>query len=98
MQVTDEMIRKLAGLSRLEFREEEFFQIRSDLEKMISFVDKINELDLSGVEPLLHVTDAKDVFREDVAEPSLSKKDALSNAQIHDDHFFKVPKVFRKTT
>jgi aspartyl-tRNA(Asn)/glutamyl-tRNA(Gln) amidotransferase subunit C len=98
MQVTDEMIRKLAGLSRLEFREEELPQVRSDLEKMISFVDRINDLDLSGVEPLLHVTDAQDIFRDDVAEPPLSKKDALANAQVHDDHFFKVPKVFRKTT
>jgi aspartyl-tRNA(Asn)/glutamyl-tRNA(Gln) amidotransferase subunit C len=93
MQVTDEMINKLAHLSRLEFGEVEKKEIRDDLEKMIRFVEKLNELDLEGVEPLLQISDERNVLREDVVSGMISREEALRNAPVNDGVFFKVPKV-----
>ena len=96
MEVTDTMVENLALLSRLRFSETEKEEIKKDLQKMISFVDKLNEVDTSGVEPLLHMTEALNVYREDVVQGSMLKADALQNAPVHDEHYFKVPKVIKK--
>jgi aspartyl-tRNA(Asn)/glutamyl-tRNA(Gln) amidotransferase subunit C len=96
MEVTDAMIEKLARLSRLSFDEKEKDEIRNDLQRMISFVDKLNELDLTGVEPLVHVSEEVNVFREDEIKGTISREDALRNAPKHDTVFFKVPTVIKK--
>jgi aspartyl-tRNA(Asn)/glutamyl-tRNA(Gln) amidotransferase subunit C len=96
MQVTDEMIEKLATLARQEFNEEEKKEIRSDLERMIAFVDKLNELDTDGVEPLLHMGDTENVYREDVLQGSIAREEALKNAPDTDGIYFRVPKVIKK--
>jgi aspartyl-tRNA(Asn)/glutamyl-tRNA(Gln) amidotransferase subunit C len=95
MEVTDELIGKLAHLARLSFNESEKEEIRKDLEKMIAFVDKLNELDLEGVEPLTHFPAEKNTLREDKVGKTVSREDALRNALVHDDQFFKVPKVIK---
>ena len=71
-------------------------QIKNDLQRMISFVEKLNELDLSGVEPILHMSDEINVLREDEIKGSISREEALKNAPLHDEQFFKVPKVIKK--
>ena len=96
MEVTNGLIEKLAHLSRLSFNEQEKEKIRLDLEKMISFVDKINELDLSNVPPMVHLPGETNVFREDEVKDVISREDALKNASSHDGVFFKVPKVIKK--
>ena len=96
MQVDDALIDKLARLSMLRFNDEEREQIKRDLEKMIGFVDKLKELDTSGVEPLLHMSNNVDVLREDIPGPMLSRQEALQNAPDQDGVFFKVPKVIKK--
>ena len=96
MNVNDALIDKLAHLSRLEFSSEEKEEIKNDLEKMIGFIDKLNELDTTGVEPLLHMSENVNVFRKDEVEGEISKEDVFRNAPMHDDNFFKVPKVIRK--
>jgi aspartyl-tRNA(Asn)/glutamyl-tRNA(Gln) amidotransferase subunit C len=96
MTVNDPLIEKLARLSRLSFDADEKEEIKSDLQKMISFVEKLNELDLSNVEPLIHVSEAVNVFREDVIQGSISKEEAFQNAPMHDGSYFKVPKVIKK--
>ncbi len=96
MQVTDKLVENLANLSRLSFNEQEKEEIKKDLQKMISFVDKLNEVDTTGVEPLLHMTDAMNVYREDVVNGSMPKEEALRNAPGADGNYFKVPKVIRK--
>lgn len=96
MQVDDEMIDKLSKLAMLEFNDEEKEEIRSDLQKMIAFVDKLKELDTSGVAPLLHMSDNRDVLREDVPGNMISHEETLKNAPLHDDVYFKVPKVIKK--
>lgn len=96
MEVNDALIEKLAQLSRLEFAEEEKQEIKSDLEKMIGFIDKLNELDTTGVEPLLHVSDNVNIFRKDEVKGEIGREDVFKNAPLHDNEFFKVPKVIKK--
>ena len=96
MEVNDSMIDKLAHLARLKFNDTEKQEIKIDLQRMIVFVEKLNELDLEGVEPLLHMSDEVNVLREDEVKGSVSKSEALRNAPSHDEQFFKVPKVIKK--
>ena len=96
MKVNDELINNLAQLARLEFNDAERDEIKDDLQKMIAFIDKLNELDTTGVEPLLHMSENVNVLREDEVKGSISREDALKNAPLHDEQFFKVPKVIKK--
>ena len=96
MEVNDALVDKLAHLARLKFDASEREEIKKDLQKMIAFVEKLNELDTKGVEPMLHMSDETNVLREDEVKGSISREDALKAAPLHDDQFFKVPKVIRK--
>jgi aspartyl-tRNA(Asn)/glutamyl-tRNA(Gln) amidotransferase subunit C len=96
MELTPELIDKLARLSRLRFNEQEKESIQKDLEKMIGFVEKLNELDLDGVEPMMHMSQSVNVLRDDVVAGSISREKALQNAPAHDEQYFLVPKVIRK--
>ena len=96
MEVNDALFDKLAHLSRLQFDEAEREAIKSDLQRMIAFVEKLNELDLEGVEPLLYMTDEINVLRDDEVKNSITREEALKNAPLHDSQFFKVPKVIKK--
>ena len=95
MEVNDDLINNLAQLAKLEFNDAEKDEIKSDLQKMIAFIDKLNELDTIGVEPLLHMSENVNVLREDEVKGSISREDALKNAPLHDEEFFKVPKVIK---
>jgi len=97
MEVNDALVENLANLARLQFNEAEKEIIKHDLQRMIHFVDKLNELDTEGVAPLLHMTDNDNVLREDVVQGSISREEAVKNAPDTDGIFFKVPKVIRKT-
>lgn len=96
MEVNDEMIANLAQLARLEFNDEEKEEIKTDLQKMIAFIDKLNELDTTGVKPLLHMSENVNVLREDEVKQTITREQALKNAPLHDGQFFKVPKVIKK--
>lgn len=96
MEVNDELVDKLANLARLQFNEREKQSIKTDLQKMIQFVEKLNELDTAGVEPLLHMSDGVNVLREDEAKGSIERSEGLKNAPVQDGVFFKVPKVIKK--
>ena len=96
MEVNDELITNLSRLARLQFNDEEKEEIKNDLQKMISFIEKLNELDTTGVEPLLHMSNNINVLREDEVKGTISREEALRNAPLHDDQFFKVPKVIKK--
>ncbi|HTB51548.1 MAG TPA: Asp-tRNA(Asn)/Glu-tRNA(Gln) amidotransferase subunit GatC [Ferruginibacter sp.] len=95
MEVNDQLIDKLANLSRLKFDAAEKTAIKSDLQSMIQFIDKLNELDTTGVDPLLHMSDNVNVLRADEIQGSISREEALKNAPMHDEQFFKVPKVIK---
>src|SRR5690349_9503889 len=95
MEVTNALVENLAELVRLKFNDREKEEIKKDLQKMISFVEKLNAVDTKDVEPLLHMTEAVNVYREDVVQGSMVKADALQNAPLADEHYFKVPKVIK---
>jgi aspartyl-tRNA(Asn)/glutamyl-tRNA(Gln) amidotransferase subunit C len=96
MEVNDELVEKLARLARLRFDDVEKEEIKNDLQRMIAFVEKLNELDLEGVQPLMHMTDEVNVLRDDEVTGSITREEALRNAPAHDEQFFKVPKVIKK--
>ncbi len=96
MEVNDALVEKIANLARLKFDDSEKEAIKNDLQKMIQFVEKLNELDTTGVEPLLHMSGNVNVLREDEVKGSISREEGLKNAATHDEQFFKVPKVIKK--
>ncbi len=98
MEVNDALIDKLAHLARLKFNEAEKQEIKNDLQRMIVFVEKLNELDLENVEPLLHMSAEINVLRTDEIKGSITRSEAMRNAPLHDDQFFKVPKVIKSPT
>ena len=95
MEVNDGLVDKLAHLARLRFNAAEKEEIKNDLQKMIAFVEKLNELDTTGVEPLVHMTGEVNALREDEIQGSISREEALKSAPSHDEKFFKVPKVIK---
>jgi aspartyl-tRNA(Asn)/glutamyl-tRNA(Gln) amidotransferase subunit C len=97
MEVTDELIDKLSNLARLEFNAADKQQIATDLQRMILFVEKLGELDTTGVEPLLHMSPETNILRDDTPGGSVDRDAALSNAPATDGTYFKVPKVIRKS-
>lgn len=96
MEVNDKLVEKVAHLARLKFDDSEKEAIKKDLQRMIEFADKLNELDLENVDPLLHMSEEVNVLREDEIKGSISREEALKNAPVHDNNFFKVPKVIKK--
>jgi aspartyl-tRNA(Asn)/glutamyl-tRNA(Gln) amidotransferase subunit C len=96
MEVNDTVVDKLAHLSRLQFNDKEKVEIKNDLQRMIGFVEKLNEVNLEEVEPLLFMSEEVNVLREDEIKGSVSREEALKNAPLHDGQFFKVPKVIKK--
>src|SRR5689334_4502802 len=96
MKVNRELVDNLAHLARLHFTENEKEEIEKDLQRMISFVEKLNEIDTAGVPPLLHMSFVTNILREDEIKGSVSRDEALQNAPVTDGIFFKVPKVIKK--
>lgn len=96
MKISLDEIRHLAHLSRLEFSEDEMKNMQGDMDKILGFVDKINELDLEGVEPLIYLSEERNVLRADASKSILSKDEALKNAPDKDTDYFRVPKVLKR--
>lgn len=96
MEVTSGLINNLANLARLRFNEEEKAEIRIDLQRMIAFVEKLQEVDTTGIQPLLHMSETMNAYREDEVKGSMQKATALANASGADSNYFKVPKVIKK--
>jgi aspartyl-tRNA(Asn)/glutamyl-tRNA(Gln) amidotransferase subunit C len=93
MSVTLENVAYIAELARLRFTGEEQEKMTRELNTILHYVEKLNQIDTEGVEPLSSIHDQANVLREDVERPSLSNADALKNAPDSQDRFFKVPKV-----
>lgn len=92
-QIDKNTVDKLAELSRLEFNEEEKTELINDLNRILELVNKLNEIDTTGVEPLIYMSEEKNVLRKDEVEHTLSHHDALLNAPKKDSDYFRVPKV-----
>jgi aspartyl-tRNA(Asn)/glutamyl-tRNA(Gln) amidotransferase subunit C len=84
---------EVAHLARLEFNDSSKAEILNDMNRMLSFVDKLSELNTENVEPLIYMTNERNILREDVPEITLTQKEALKNAPKKDSDYFKAPKV-----
>lgn len=84
---------EVAHLARLEFKDDAKAEIVNDMNRMLAFVDKLNELDTDDVQPLIYMTDEVNVLREDEPKQTITQKEALKNAPKKDSDYFKVPKV-----
>lgn len=93
MSVTMKEVDHIAALARLQFSDEEKEKFTHQLNDILQYIEKLNELDTSKVEPLSHVIELSNVFRDDVIMPSISAEEALKNAPAKVDTLFKVPKV-----
>lgn len=96
MEINDALIDKLSDLARLNFEGEDRKNIKADLEKMIGFVDKLNEIDTDQVAPLVYMTDEYLEPRKDEVHGELPQAEALKNSPVQDSDYFKVPKVLEK--
>ena len=92
-KIDQEQVKKVAKLSRLELTEAEIEEFTGQLSAILDYVEKMNELDTTDVEPLAHCLPISNVLREDCAKESLGTEKALANAPQRDGEFFKVPKI-----
>lgn len=96
MKISQDEIKKIAFLSRLEVSDDKMASVEKELSDILSYVAELNELELDGVEPMAHAVPLQNVFREDVDTPSLDHDLALSNAPEQEDGYFKVPRVVQE--
>ena len=95
MKVNLDTIDKIAHLARLEFSETERNAFLDDMNKILSFVDKLNEVDTDNVEPLIYMTDEVNVLRDDEVKQDITTQQALQNAPKQDGKYFRVSKVIK---
>ena len=99
MKITGEEVRRVAELAALALRDDEVERMAKDLDSILSHIDKLNELDTTGVEPMAQVLfDAEETatLREDRERPSLTNEEALANAPVSGGGYYKVPRVIER--
>ena len=94
--IDDKLITDLSRLAKLKFDEQAADKMKEDLEKIIGFVDKLSEIDTTGVEPLIYLSEEVNVLRIDEIANEVSQESALKNAPQKDSDYFKVPTVLKK--
>ena len=95
MDITDKTVDEIAHLARLQFEGEEKEAIKKDLNRILDFMEVLNEVDTSNVEPLIYMTDETNIMREDEVKTTITQAQALKNAPAKDSDYFKVPKVLK---
>ena len=93
MKIDNDTIEKIAHLARLEINETEKKEMANDMGRILDFMHKLNEVDTSGVEPLVYMTEVQNSTREDVVKQEITHQEALENAPSHDADYFRVAKV-----
>jgi len=93
MKIDKDTLNKIAHLSRLEISKKDTDQILKDMNNIVAFVEKLNEVNTDGIEPLTTMSHEINALREDAVKPHLSHERALKNAPKKDDDYFRVPKV-----
>tara|TARA_X000000950_G_scaffold66956_2_gene82596 strand:+ start:1606 stop:1893 length:288 start_codon:yes stop_codon:yes gene_type:complete len=93
VKINHNVISKLARLSKLKFNEDEMKLISNDLSKMLEFINQLQDLDTEGIDPLIHVNEEINNWREDQVQGMISQEEALSNSPVKDGTYFKLPKV-----
>ena len=93
MAIERKIVEHVAKLARLQLSEEELARYQQQLGAILDYIAKLEKLDVSGAEPLVHPAESANVFREDLPSPCLPRAEALKNAPERTDDFFIVPKV-----
>jgi len=93
MALSKETVKYVADLSRIELEPEELETLSKQLEGVLAFIGKLNELDISDISPTSHILPVNNVLREDTAQRSLTPDKSLANAPQPCGNFFEVPKV-----
>lgn len=93
MQLTPDDVRKVASLARLRVSDAEVASLTSDLTAILGYVDVLNEIDTTNVEPMVHAVELSNVLRADNVVASLPREAALSNAPSTDGQYFLVPAI-----
>ena len=93
MKIDKDTLNKIAHLARLEFNEKDAGKMTQDMNNILSFVEKLNEVNTDGVEPLTTMSHEINALREDEVKPHLVRDLALKNAPKKDSEYFRVPKV-----
>jgi aspartyl-tRNA(Asn)/glutamyl-tRNA(Gln) amidotransferase subunit C len=99
MKITDQEVRRVAELAALALRDDEVERMAKDLDSILSHIDKLNELDTTGVEPMAQVlfeAEETATLREDRLRPSLTNEEALANAPVSGSGYYKVPLVIER--
>ncbi len=93
MKITKKEVEHVAHLARLNLADEELVKMTGQLDNILSYVAKLDELDTSQVEPTTHVFSVSNAFREDVEKESLTQAEALTNGPQQNGEMFQVPKI-----
>ncbi|MHB8129363.1 MAG: Asp-tRNA(Asn)/Glu-tRNA(Gln) amidotransferase subunit GatC [Mobilitalea sp.] len=93
MKITEETIKYVASLAKLNVSDEEKIKVAKDLDHILEYIETMNELDTEGVEPMSHVLPVKNVFREDVVTNQNNRDQLIKNAPKQKDGCFAVPKT-----
>jgi aspartyl-tRNA(Asn)/glutamyl-tRNA(Gln) amidotransferase subunit C len=96
MNISEETIYKVADLARIDIKEAEVPGLIQEMSKILTFMEQLNSLDTTSVEPLVYMNEEVNVWREDEVKNQLELKQALENAAVHNDRFFMVPKIIEK--
>jgi aspartyl-tRNA(Asn)/glutamyl-tRNA(Gln) amidotransferase subunit C len=96
MKISEEIVDHIAHLARLEFEGDKKQAILNDMENIVSFMDKLSEVDTENVEPLIFMNDEYNKLRDDVAKVTVTQDEALKNAPKKDSDYFRIPKVLDK--
>lgn len=96
MQIDNALVDRLAELSKLEFDATEKERIKGDLQGILNLIEKLNEVNTEGVQPMLYMNEEVNVLRADEVKGEVTKTEALQNAPQKDSDYFKVPKVIKK--
>jgi aspartyl-tRNA(Asn)/glutamyl-tRNA(Gln) amidotransferase subunit C len=95
MPVTRKDVEYIAKLARLQLSENEIENYTGQMNNILAYMDKLNELDTENVEPLSHPVENINIFRDDKLKQTVSREDALKNAPDANEEFFKVPKIIK---
>lgn len=96
MTIDQKTIYKVADLARIEIAEEEVEALRTDMNKILTFMEKLNELDTTQVEPLVYMNAEVNIWRADEELTDISVENALRNAAVHNESYFMIPKILEK--
>jgi aspartyl-tRNA(Asn)/glutamyl-tRNA(Gln) amidotransferase subunit C len=94
--ISEDAVRHVALLSRLECSDEEIHAFAADLNEILGYAEKLRELDTAGIEPTTHALRQTNVFRDDTPRPSLTNEQALSNAPESESGHFRVPQIIQE--